>query len=48
MAANGDRRTGDAIEDDEEKYNYDHCKYTHSHTTNWICYSFIKYKSENT
>lgn len=31
MAANGDRRTGDAIEDDEEKHNYDHCKYTLAH-----------------
>lgn len=35
MAANGDRSTGDAIEDDDEKYNYYHCKYsihTHSNT----------------
>lgn len=26
MAANGGTNTGDAIEDDEEKYNYYHCK----------------------
>lgn len=48
MAANGDRSTGDAIGDDEEKYNDGHCKYTLTHTTNWICDSFIKHKSENT
>lgn len=39
MAVNGDRSTGDAIEDDE-KYNDYHCKYTltHSliHPNNWI------------
>lgn len=32
MATNGDRSTGDAIEDDEENNNYYHCKYTNSHT----------------
>lgn len=54
MAANGDRSASDAIEDDGEKYNYYHCKYTHSHIhtlaqTIELAFRLCrKYKSENT
>lgn len=35
MTENGGKSTGEAIEDDEEKYNYYHCKYTDTNTHNF-------------
>lgn len=42
MAENGGRGTGEAIEDDDEKYNYYHCKYLH--TISLVYYIRLKQK----